>query len=305
MLTLALASLLAAAPPEHNVIFITWDGVRWQDFFTRDASAPFKQLWSKHAPRCTVFGDPSKGQRFDASNAAFKSLPSYQELMVGGPVPCANNGCGRVKSETLVDGLVRAGFGERMAVVASWDEIRDAVSSSAKELPFVDVGRHDGDPPAPWGEARRDADTWRRAMAALEKRPRFLWISLNDADEWAHRGSRDTYLSTLSRYDTWFDELVTKLAGMKGYGERTTIIVTTDHGRGDGADWTTHNASLPMAKQIFAFALGPGTGGAARVELANHHAVRPTIEALLGVKSSGAPLAGVVPASSPASQASP
>lgn len=303
MLSLVLASLLTAAPAEPNVIFITWDGVRWQDFFARDASAPFQKFWSKHEKRCTVFGDPAKGQRFDASNRAFKSLPSYQEMMVGGAVPCASNGCGRVKAETLIDSLVRAGLGSRMAIVASWNTIADAVSP--KEHAFVDAGRHDGDPPAPWGEARRDADTWRRAMTALEKRPRFLWISLNDADEWAHRGSRDTYVATLSRYDIWFDELVSKLASMKGYGEHTTIVVTTDHGRGDGADWTSHNDSLPMAQRVFAFALGPGTGAPSSVEVSNHHALRPTIEALLGVQSARAPLAGVLPGVPASSQASP
>ena len=64
------------------------------------------------------------------------------------------------------------------------------------EYPFVDAGFHPGDATTPWYFARFDKSTWARAMSAVEKRPRFLWISLNDADEWAHRGSKDNYQNT-------------------------------------------------------------------------------------------------------------
>lgn len=307
MLYAVLAAALAAAPApsaEPNVIFLTWDGVRWQDFFQRGPDAPFSTFWSKHAAKAAVLGDPQQGEPFLGSNDSIKSLPAYQEMMVGGPVPCRSNLCGKVEKPTLIDRLVGLGLGARMKVVGSWGTLAHAVS--ARSLPFVDVGLHEGELRPPWGDARKDRDTWAKAMAALEARPRFLWISLNDADEWGHRESRENYVLQLRRYDIWLDELVAKLSAMEGYGGRTTIVCTTDHGRGDADEWGGHGSSLPEARRAFAFALGPGTAGGARSNVrADHRGIRPTLEALLGLEPTGAPLAAFLPAAPVGVQAAP
>jgi hypothetical protein len=303
--SLAAAPVTPATPSQRNVIFLTWDGVRWQDFFNKNPDGAFTRFWSTHAQRATVLGDPSVGEPFEASNASIKSLPAYQEMMVGAATACDSNLCGRVKEETLLDRLHSLGFGSKMKVVGSWGTLDWATSS--RKYPFVDTGLHDDELRPPWGDARKDRDTWGKAMSALEQRPRFLWISLNDADEWGHRGSRDTYVSQLKRYDIWFDELVQKLAAMPGYGENTTIVVTTDHGRGEGDDWSEHGKSHPAARRAFAFALGPGTGNnpAAAKQGGNHRGLRPTLEALLGLAPSGLPIAAFLPASSGGAMAAP
>jgi hypothetical protein len=303
MLTIVLLMLAASPEPtgapgltgagrRGNVVLLTLDGVRWQDFFRRGDDAAFPSFWAKYAAEATIFGDPQTGERFEVTTPALLSLPAYQEMMTGHQVPCGSTQCGRVGDETLIDELVREGLGGQVAVVASWGSI--AWATSSKEYAFVDAGFREGDARPPWGFARFDRSTWARALEALSARPRFLWISLNDADEWAHRGSQDSYLRTLHRYDRWFDELVTRIRSLDDYGENTTLIVTTDHGRGAGGDWTSHGAGYPMAKQAFAFALGPGTGRARAQCDAGHRALRPTIEALLGLREA-APLPGVLP----------
>lgn len=295
-----MAALLMAAGPvtvasdetaSGNVVLVTIDGVRWQDFFRQGAEAVFPLFWSKYAAAATIFGDPKTGERFEVSTPSLLSLPAYQEIMTGHHVPCGSNQCGRVGDETLIDELVRAGFASRTRVVASWSKI--ARATSATEYAFVDAGFHEGDAPTPWWFARFDKSTWARAMVAVESRPKFLWISLNDADEWAHRGVLDNYENILRRYDRWFDQLVTKVRSLDGYAENTTFIITTDHGRGDGPDWTSHGADYPMAQQVFAAVLGPGTGHPRERHDSGHQALRPTMEALLGL-GSAVPLPGVV-----------
>jgi hypothetical protein len=203
--------------------------------------------------------------------------------MVGGPVSCATNLCGHVQQQTLIDRLVREGLGDRAAVVASWESIADA--AALQPVSFVDAGLRDGDPAAPWGDARLDRGTWAKALRALDTRPRFLWISLNDADEWGHRGRREAYLLTLRRYDIWLDELIERLRTMDEYGANTTIVVTTDHGRGDGDDWTSHGWQQPSSRTIFAFALGRAVTAptASAPALYTHRWIRPTLEKLLGL----------------------
>ncbi|MBL8955555.1 MAG: alkaline phosphatase family protein [Myxococcaceae bacterium] len=284
------AVLLSAAP--QNVVLVTWDGVRWQDVFRRGPEAALPRFWARHAAHATVFGDPASSVRFEVANVQLVSLPGYQELMTGSPVDCPGNGCGRVKRETIIDALDAHGLGDRCAVLGSWWQIADA--ASMYERTFVDAGRKPGEPAAPWGAARRDRETWAKAMSALQGQPRFLWVALNDSDEWAHLGRRDELESTLRQYDIWLDELLETLRAMPGYGENTTVIVSTDHGRGDGAAWVDHGRESPEARRIFAFAIGPGTGEKLEIdETFTHRDVRPTIEALLGLGPRARVLPGV------------
>jgi hypothetical protein len=264
--------------------------VRWQDFFDRSEGAPMQRFWSRHAARSTVLGAPGTNAQFSVANDSLVSLPGYQELMVGGPVACTTNLCGTVTQPTLLDRLVAAGLGSKVVVLGSWGSIAEA--ASAEPYSFVDAGSQPGDPRAPWN-ARLDRGTWLKAMAALEREPRFMWVALNDADEWGHRGRRETYLLTLHRYDIWLDELLERLAAMGEYGERTTVIVTTDHGRGDGDAWTRHGWAQPEARRIFAVVIGPHSGRPAESGTWTHRAVRPTIETVLGLESSGPLLPGV------------
>ena len=43
------------------------------------------------------------------------------------------------------------------------------------------------------------------------------------------------------------------------YKDQTTIFIATDHGRGDGEDWTHHNSKTPGSDQIWFAVMGPYT----------------------------------------------
>jgi phosphopentomutase len=124
------------------------------------------------------------------------------------------------------------------------------------------------------------------ALNYLKKnKPRFLFISLNDSDEWAHRNEYDRYLQTLRQHDAWVRELVTTLDGMGEYGKGATLLVTTDHGRGDGGAWTDHGSNVNGAEYIWLYGRNQNTRklGKSGNSGYSHADIRPTIEALLGL----------------------
>jgi hypothetical protein len=43
-------------------------------------------------------------------------------------------------------------------------------------------------------------------------------------------------------------------------GEATTVLVTTDHGRGNGKMFRIHGASVPESARVFVAAFGRGVG---------------------------------------------
>jgi arylsulfatase A-like enzyme len=116
-------------------------------------------------------------------------------------------------------------------------------------------------------------------------------------------------VTTLQQYDGWIKQLAETLDALGDYGRNTTLIVTTDHGRGDGNNWSEHGSGWPESKDIWFYARNERTRHARRLAATpsrefTHLDIRPTVEALIGLSpqenSDGAPipeLTGIFPPS--------
>lgn len=329
--SLILASLLvvshvaprAAEGGEPNVILITLDGVRWQEIVQgsdpeldrgNPVSVLMPFLMETLLPRGVFFGDHRRGLGMTISNPDGISLPAYQSLFAGVTTECHTNQCGRTNHETLQERLVRELGVPRLkvATIASWDQIPNAAERIAGATfvnaafePLVDGtsdselaglnSLQEGDRPL-WGAARADRYTMGHARRYLRvHRPRFLYISLNDSDEWGHRGDYPRYLGSIRNYDRWIAELVAQLDDMGEYGRDTTLIVTTDHGRGFGREWAHHGA-VDGSRDVWLFARSPLTRSTCQASKGGyrHIDIRPTIEAAFGLKPLTGPGRGQV-----------
>jgi hypothetical protein len=268
-----------------NVIFVTLDGVRWQEVFkgldlglTADTydTQVFKNLNGILAKDGILIGDRISGSEMTVSNSYNISLPAYQSLMAGYAQKCATNICGRIKVETVME-RVRRELNlskKEVAVFATWESIPLAVEH---EKGNIKVGKTGGP----------DRETFAAAMKYLENNsPRFMYISLGDADHYAHTSNYTKYIETLKDYDRWLLELVHLVDSLPDYQGSTAIIVTTDHGRGNGIHWTGHGIQLPESKYVWLYARSPSTLGMGRLvknRTYHHNDLRPTIESLFGL----------------------
>jgi arylsulfatase A-like enzyme len=112
-----------------------------------------------------------------------------------------------------------------------------------------------------WEESSNDVLTFRLAQGYLvQHRPRFLWLGLSQSDDWAHAGRYDRLLDYLHLADRLLSELWASLQSHEFYRDRTTLILTTDHGRGRGpADWAEHDETIPGSEDIWIAVIGPDT----------------------------------------------
>src|SRR5205085_7039718 len=98
------------------------------------------------------------------------------------------------------------------------------------------VGRAGG---AQGEESAPDGEIHRLAMQYLaEHEPRVLFVGYGETDSWAHAGQRGRYRSALRAADGFVADLWRAIQAAPDYRDRTTLIVTTDHGRGGGRRWT-------------------------------------------------------------------
>jgi phosphopentomutase len=94
----------------------------------------------------------------------------------------------------------------------------------------------------------------------VRHKPRVLYIGLGETDEWGHGRRYDLYLDAANKSDRYLAELWQKLQTMPEYKETTSLIVTTDHGRGETrVNWTDHGKKVPGAEFVWFAVIGPDT----------------------------------------------
>ena len=153
----------------------------------------------------------------------------------------------------------------------------------------------------PWDGARHDAYTLRFARAHLATyHPRLLWIALDETDDWAHDGRYDRVLDSLAGFDRALADLWTWLQADPQYRGTTTLVITTDHGRGHGPTaWRDHGKDIDGAQDIWLAIAGPDTtrrGEWRDAPTVYQNQIAATIAGLLGVDyqravpGAGAPL---------------
>ena len=318
--TVSPSAAIADPTQGANVILLTLDGVRWEEVFhgtdpgqSLDANPKvFEFLLGTLSKQGPLMGDRKRGESVKVSNHAQNSLPGYQSIMAGSPQPCNSNACGRISVETFPERIAHdLGFKpEQVAVISSWEKIAHAVEHVPGSL-FVNAGPQplavgtsaDAEAEAinkaqaadspPWHSARYDKYTFAHSMNFLKKhKPRFMFISLNDSDEWGHKGKYDKYIETLRQQDTWIKELVTTLDNMGEYGQKTTLIITTDHGRGDANEWDEHGSGYANSGAVWLYGRSPYSRSLPAVKQRSpaseisfsHVDIRPTIETIFGLR---------------------
>ncbi len=110
-----------------------------------------------------------------------------------------------------------------------------------------------------WNDARYDYFTFRFALAHMKKyHPRVIHIGFDETDDWAHIKHYERLLHAINMTDGFLKEIWEFTQSDPAYRGKTTIIVTTDHGRGKTIDdWHDHGQDIPEAQNIWAAFFSP------------------------------------------------
>jgi phosphopentomutase len=119
----------------------------------------------------------------------------------------------------------------------------------------------------------------------VRHKPRVLYIGLGETDEWGHGRRYDLYLDAAFNSDQYIAELWKTVQQMPEYKDKTSLVLTTDHGRGGTrVDWTDHGKKVAGAEYVWMAVMGPDTpklGMRENVE-ATQSQIVATIARLLG-----------------------
>jgi hypothetical protein len=224
-----------------------------------------------------IYGNRLLGSIVQITNTYRFSYPGYSEILTGqSHDDVINSNANKPNPYSIVLEFLKRKLQlgpEQAAAFASWDTM-SSIAEHEKGVLRINAGYQAYNHPdssirllsqlqfetlTPWASVRHDLYTFSFAMSHLRMyKPRVLYISLGETDDWAHDGRYDLVLEALRQTDNRLRQLWGFLQHDDQYREKTSIVLSTDHGRGNGpTDWRDHGKDVEGAQYIWLAVVSP------------------------------------------------
>ena len=242
--------------------------------------------WGTMAGQGQLYGNRKYGNKVEDSNPYWFSYPGYSEIFCGYVDTKVNSNDYMPNPNTNVLEFLQQQneLKGKVAAFGAWNAFDRILNEQRSGFPVV-CGSEDCGGLHPDSTEQRinkmkkesynpfdaseqlDVFTHSAALHYLQKnRPRVLYISYGETDEWAHNGHYLDYLDAAHRVDAWLGELWAFVQNTEGYKGKTILFITVDHGRGEGVQWTSHNSKVPNSFQTWFAVMGAGISGEGEIK---------------------------------------
>ncbi len=266
-------------------------------------------MWSKIEKDGQIYGNRDLNSNVNNANPYWFSYPGYNEIFTGYPDTAVNSNSYKPNPNTnLLEYLNKQPkFKNQIVAFGAWDAFDRILNEQRSGFPvYAAFDKTGGQNPTikeklintmledsyrPFGDEEcLDVFTQYGAMNYLQtKKPKILYISYGETDEWAHSGRYKDYLDAAHMVDKWIQDIWEFVQNDPQYKGKTALFITVDHGRGDikKEEWTSHNQDIADSYQIWFAAMGPGINAKGEVKnsgLYYQKQYAQTIAYLLGVE---------------------
>ena len=265
----------------------------------------FPFLWGVVSTQGQLFGNQDLGSRVRTSNRVNVSYAGYNEMLSGVADPrIGSNEFGLNPNVTVLEWLAQQRqFQGRVDVFAAWSTFHEILAEPRSGLPVragaTLVDPADASPRGQllselyrsttrlYGDDPYDSFVYVALREHLRRaRPRVLYVAFGDTDLWQHLGRYDAFLESAHAFDGFLADLWKQLQSMPEYRNQTTLIVSTDHGRGNGLqEWKEHGPAQRGSEDIWLGVLGPDTaalGERRHVQDVTQAQIAATVAEMLG-----------------------
>ncbi|MGZ3838040.1 MAG: alkaline phosphatase family protein [Flavisolibacter sp.] len=222
-----------------------------------------------------LFGNRQYQNKVNVSNPYALSYPGYNEILTGSvDLSILNNARKKNTNTNILEWLNGSGaYAGKVAAFTSWDMFPFILGKGGF---YLDTGReHNGQGASAsekfqgaltmpltkeTTETRYDELTFRACREYVEKqKPSVVFLSFSGTDNAGHAGQYGDYLQQAHAADRMISELWQLVQSLPEYAGKTTLLITTDHGRGSKArNWNTHGFFVGGSSQTWFSLLGNG-----------------------------------------------
>ena len=275
----------------------------WDDDIRKRREKLMPFFWNTVVTNGVAYGNRNFGNTADVTNPFRLTYPGFSEMLTGFADPAiSSNRLVTSKSQNVLEFINRRNaYKGKVAVFATSDIFpflldrpnsklyvnadSDSLAFLSKEFKLLNEMQRLSNKPT---TERPDLLTYFAAREYVKAyKPKVLYLALGETDAFAHQGDYDQYLETAKAEDQMISELWTLIQSMPQYKDKTTLILTCDHGRGDKIkeQWIGHGPQIEDSGEIWIAAMGPDikASGEAKNENRMHQAqLAATMSAILG-----------------------
>ena len=238
-------------------------------------------FWNVIAKKGQLYGNRLLGNKVDVANPYAISYPGYNETFTGSSDwSIFNNKKIKNPNINVLEFLNRSvAFRDSIVVFSSWDAFpfilhqeRNGLTINSgyqetkgidNESMLINAITDSGIENEP--SSRYDQLTFILAKNYIEKHsPRIVVIGFGETDEFAHKNRYDLYLQQANQFDRMVAELWNFVQSSPIYRDKTSFLITTDHGRGS-KKWSKHGFLVSGSSQTWLAILGPKIPGLGEV----------------------------------------
>jgi hypothetical protein len=249
------------APPykeyqTQNVIIVVVDGPRYSETWGDPSriNIPVRDSLSAYGVLLTNFRN--EGVTF--------TIPGHTAICTGNYQSIVNDGSQLPDYPSIFQDWLKStnDVNTKCCIVGSKDKLRVLSNCLYPDYqdryrPFFNCGVNgDGT-----GGYRADSITLDRALYTLSaNQPRLMLIAFKDPDYFGHQSDSIGYINAIRKTDQYLGVIWNYIQSSPNYKDRTTLIVTNDHGRhldGVSNGYTSHGDNCEGCRHIELFALSP------------------------------------------------
>jgi hypothetical protein len=230
-------------------------------------------FWNTIAEKGQLYGNRRFDNKVNVKNFLKISYPGYNEIFTGHTDATSPNLPINNKNINVLEYLNSTPqYHGKVAVFTSWNVFPYILNKTRSGLPInsgYEKLNEENDTAAgmidsveetmPKSKTRYDLLTYLTAREYIDRHhPSVLYLGLGETDECAHAARYDLYLQHANQIDQMIAELWYAIQTDPYYKDSTTLLITTDHGRGwKTGKWTTHGFWANGSGQIWVAMMGP------------------------------------------------
>lgn len=234
-------------------------------------------LWTSIEKNGVIFGNRTKNSLVNVENPYWFSYPGYNELLTGYADSAINTNEYPPNPNKNVLAFLnqQKDYKNHVAAFSAWFAFERILNEKVSGFPVINgfkplsdilpdetsknISLMLKDSYRPFHDDEcLDVFTHYQAFHYLQKmKPKVLYISYGETDEWAHAGKYNEYLNAAHRVDKWLGEIWNWVQSTPGYKDNTYLLISTDHGRSFNELWTDHGIDVEGSSSIWFALLGP------------------------------------------------
>jgi hypothetical protein len=261
--------------PQYNADVSNTKALYWASTKEERRKKLMPFFWNILSRQGEVYGNRSYNNNMNIANPYALSYPGYNELLTGHvDLSIFNNDKAPNQNLSILEMLnASAAYKSKVAAFTSWDAF-PYILNKDKSTVYINSGFENiqgqnlSVTEASLNKiqteiedkknTRYDELTYIACKEYIQKRqPSVIFLGFGGTDETAHQKKYDQYLQQASNADRMIGDLWQYLQGLPEYVNKTTFLITTDHGRGaSSSNWHKHGVLVNGSSQTWMGLLG-------------------------------------------------